>query len=192
MQALPSFNNVQRISCVTELKLNREEDSEYDTELAAVYSEDGKVLFAVGWNSSILICDVQEHKIVRTFDGHAAEICSLKGFKCKKGVQYLASGDEDGVIILWEMISGSQIKSVDIGYGLLALYYFMNEDEETEYLASATNNDQIQVWNPLTLDKLGTLEGHTEGVHCFSSFLGKDGYICLASGSEDRSIKNLF
>ncbi|GAB1543843.1 hypothetical protein NUACC21_65190 [Scytonema sp. NUACC21] len=97
--------------------------------------------------------------------------------------KFLATGDSDGVIRLWEVTSGKQILSCK---GHISWVRSVTFSYDGQILASSSNDRIIKLWNLHTGECLKTLLGHTDMVWSVA-FSPKS--QTLASGSEDGTIK---
>jgi dipeptidyl aminopeptidase/acylaminoacyl peptidase len=94
----------------------------------------------------------------------------------------LASGSEDKTIKLWEVASGSLVRTLS-GHTTVTSVAF---SPDGRLLASGSEDKTIKLWEVASGSLVRTLSGHTSWVT--SVAFSPDGRL-LASGSEDKTIK---
>jgi WD40 repeat protein len=104
-----------------------------------------------------------------------------------RGVQprraLLASGSDDYTIKLWEVASGSEVRSLS---GHTNYVYSVAFSPDGRLLASGSADYTIKLWEVASGSLVRTLSGHTDWVR--SVAFSPDGRL-LASGSADKTIK---
>jgi predicted NACHT family NTPase len=95
----------------------------------------------------------------------------------------LATGDSNGVVHLWEAVSGKEILTCK-GHILWVRSVAFSPDGTI--LASGSNDRTVRLWDTNSGECLYTLQGHTKGV--YSIAFSPDGTI-LASGSSDHTVR---
>jgi len=160
--------------------------------LAVLTSAGGRTLIATDGNrdeDAISVWDLETNKVIVTFVGHSEAIYGLVAAKSVNGEQRLVSGGDDRTIKLWDVKTKKIVVSIDVEYRVRALCSFTLGDGEAYVAVGLRENNSIQLWNITSFAKLGNLEGHSGGVFCLETFTNSDGSICLASGSDDGTIK---
>ena len=120
--------------------------------------------------------------------GHTKAIRCLTSFHYKDS-QVIASGGEDGLILLWDFLLDPNyivctLKNESTIWALVAI-----KNENNDYLASSYL-DKIKIWQPSAkLDPILVLSCHQLPVVCLHSRVLEDGSLMLFSGSYDYSIK---
>lgn len=66
-----------------------------------------------GWKGTIELRNIQSWEIVYRLEGHQTEIRSLS---VSKDERYLLSGDDSGIIRLWDLHTGTCLKEIDTDY----------------------------------------------------------------------------
>jgi len=150
----------------------------------------------------------QGHLIASGGDDHAARVWELQTGQCTKTFQghsnavygiahswqqnLLASGHEDQTIKLWDVnLNAPQSLKVDLQpfrvlHGHSNRIFSVTFSPNGQFLASASADRTIKLWNPHTGQCLKTLHGH--GSWVWAVAFSPDSNF-LASGSYDRTIK---
>eukprot|EP00588_Corethron_pennatum_P014026 CAMPEP_0194279346 /NCGR_PEP_ID=MMETSP0169-20130528/13874_1 /TAXON_ID=218684 /ORGANISM="Corethron pennatum, Strain L29A3" /LENGTH=819 /DNA_ID=CAMNT_0039023753 /DNA_START=944 /DNA_END=3403 /DNA_ORIENTATION=+ len=160
--------------------------------LAVLPSAGGRTLIATDGNreeDAISVWDLETNKIIVTFVGHSEAIYGLVAATSINGEQRLVSGGDDGTIKLWDVKTKKIVVSIDVEYRVRALCSFTLGDGKAYVAIGLRESNSIQLWNITSFAKLGNLDGHSGGVFCLETFTNSDGSICLASGSDDGTIK---
>ena len=97
--------------------------------------------------------------------------------------QLLATGDDGGVVRLWQAASGRELWSCQ-GHTNRVNSVAFSPDGQT--LASGSNDQRIKIWDVYTAECLKNLQGHSDFV--LSVAFSPDGQT-LASGSRDKTIR---
>lgn len=100
-------------------------DSPLDEIYAVSFNAGGNQL-AVGAGQMVQIWDLSAAKLVRELSGHTSAIASLA--YSREG-RYLASGDYEGHIVIWDAVSGASLKT-----------YYDREQEHIDSLAFSPNS----------------------------------------------------
>ena len=119
-------------------------------------------------------------KELETFEGHLANVNSVNFSADGK---YLASGSDDGTIIIWDANNGEKLKILEgESWSICSVCW----SPYVKYLASGSSDEIIVIWDANSGQKIKTLEGHSHIVNsvCWSP----DGNY-LASGSWDNTVK---
>ncbi|KAH8898335.1 WD40 repeat-like protein [Thozetella sp. PMI_491] len=113
---------------------------------------------------------------VKTLSGHENGVTCLQ---LSQDDRILATGSYDATIIIWDLETGQQIRSLR-GHtrGIRSLQF------DDSKLVSGSLDNTIKIWNWHTGECLSTLQGHRDGV--ISTTFDQE---YLASGSADKTIK---
>jgi WD40 repeat protein len=100
------------------------------------------------------------------------------------GGRWLASAGQDGVVRIWEVSTGNEIRALKGHKGEIAGLAF---NRDGSLLASAGGEDKsVRVWNPVTGQEFLTLTGHEKSV--YAVVFSPDGQR-VASASEDTTVR---
>ena len=152
------------------------------------FSPDGNTLASGGADQTILLFDVSTGENIRTLSGHTGWVKSLSfspdGNTLASGSDYYnkTSGSFDGIIHLWDVSTGKNIRILTGHTGEVVSLSF-SPDGNT--LASGDwdwvrEEGIIHLWDVFTGKNIKTISGHTRGVN--SVAFSPDG-TTLASGS---------
>ncbi|MBE9263766.1 hypothetical protein IQ224_16910 [Microcystis sp. LEGE 00066] len=153
------------------------------------FSPDGKTLATGSSDNTIKLWDVETGKEIRTLSGHngyargSGNLISSVSFSSDGKTLATGSYDEDETIILWNVETGEEIRTLS-GHNDCVESVSFSSDGKT--LATGSRDKTIKLWNVETGQEIRTLSGHNEGVESVS--FSKDGKT-LASGSWDKTIK---
>ncbi|ACK68582.1 WD-40 repeat protein [Gloeothece citriformis PCC 7424] len=153
-------------------------------------SPDGKTLASWSWDKTIKLWNLKTGKEIRTLTGYDSYVNSVSFSPIppspvtKGGAgRILASGSQDGTIKLWNLESGTEIRTLK-GHDQTVWSVSFSLDGKT--LASGSVDKTIKLWNLESGTEIRTLKGHDQTVWSVSfSPNGKT----LASGSVDKTIK---
>ncbi len=99
------------------------------------------------------------------------------------GGEYLATGNMEGVIQVWNLENGEELFTIQGHTGLVHNIAF---SPDGKYVASASGDGTTRLWDAESRQELVTLTGHTNEV--MSLAFSQDGFY-LATGSWDRTVK---
>ena len=163
------------------LTLNPEEvvTLAFDYELS--FAQDGVYTVRVGTGdeTAVLAVPVESAEVVRTLSG--PDVVFSVAFS--PDGKTLASGSRDKTIKLWDVATGSVLRTLSGHTGRVNSVAF---SPDGKILASGSADSTIKLWDAATGGELRTLSGHTRSV--LSVAFSPDGRL-LASGSEDKTIK---
>jgi WD40 repeat protein/class 3 adenylate cyclase len=152
-----------------------------------VFSPDGKILAAGGYDNTIILWDVQTgEQIGEPLQGHSDAVYSVAFSPEGKT---LASAGADNTIILWDLNAHEQIGEPLRGHTVGVSTTGVNSiafSPDGKILASCGDDQNIILWDVQTHLQIGKpLQRHSSRV--FSVSFSPDGKI-LASSSEDQTI----
>lgn len=125
-------------------------------------------------------CLSQQQPVLKVNTGHQSFVNS--GTFSPDG-KYLLSGSTDNMIILWDALSGKEIKTYG-GHRLPINAVCFSPDGK--YFVSGSDDNTIKLWELFTGKVIKTFNGHTEAVT--SVTFSPDGKTIL-SGSADKTMK---
>ena len=96
---------------------------------------------------------------------------------------WLASGDEDGAVRIWDVANGQE-RATLVGHTGEVLAVAVAPDGS--WLASGSRDDTVRIWDVASGQERATLVGHTGGVEAVA--VAPDG-SWLASGSRDDTVR---
>jgi WD40 repeat protein len=158
---------------------------------AVAFSPDSKKLASGDDHEDIKIWDVQNLTLIKTLSpsSNGGHVDSLAFSPDSYTGNILAAGYGGSTIKIWNVQYASIIRELS-GHseGVLSVSY--STDGNT--LASGSKDNTIKLWDIQTGDLISTLTEHTNDV--FSVAFSPTGYLLLASGSRDESVRlcNLF
>jgi WD40 repeat protein/DNA-binding SARP family transcriptional activator len=143
------------------------------------YSPDGTLLAgtdSAGVNQDeanweIPIWDTDTGELVHVLKGHTADVVtsafSADGTK-------LVTSSYDGTLRIWDLASGTEEASLDIGIDAFGLGFSADD----RYLLAGTRSS-IRVWDATDLEELDPLEGHEDWIQALA--FGRDGMVASVS-----------
>ena len=146
-------------------------------EAVAFSPPDGQML-AVASSIGIWLYDVATYRELALLE-HTARVSSVS-FSADGST--LASGSWDGTVILWDVVSRSQLTTLE---GHTARVSSVSFSADGSTLASGSWDGTVILWDVASRSQLTTLEGHTARVSSVS--FSADGST-LASGSWDGTV----
>lgn len=143
------------------------------------FSQDGEML-AAGDEAGVVLMDTGFDFHKQRLEGHRRDVFSV-AFSPDGAV--LASGSQGGALILWDIQSGEQLRTIRTNSGIV---YSLEFSPDGTILASGTSDATI-LWDAETGERLRTLEGVSDIESVKSVSFSPDGEI-LASGYNDGGI----
>jgi WD40 repeat protein len=132
-------------------------------------------------DDSIRVWDADTYELLFMLEGHASWAWSLAIIP---GTDFLASGREDGSIIIFDLSTRTLSHSLTEG-GHSDRVRCLLATRSSTLLVSGSNDKMIKVWDVVTRTCLRTLAGHTKCVYALTNVPGD----LVVSGSGDRSVK---
>ncbi|XP_059511354.1 notchless protein homolog 1 isoform X1 [Stegostoma tigrinum] len=174
---------VFRVRAVTRCSSSLEGHTEAVVSVA--FSPTGRYLASGSGDTTVRFWDLSTETPQFTSKGHKHWVLSIAWSPDGKK---LASGCKNSQIFLWDPSSGRQIGKVLTGHSKWITYLCwepLHINPQCRYLASASKDCSIRIWDTVLglCDKI--LTGHTQSVTCVK--WGGDGLIF--SSSQDRTIK---
>ncbi|KAK2525406.1 Nle1 [Columba livia] len=153
--------------------------------ISVAFSPTGKYLASGSGDTTVRFWDLSTETPQFTAKGHRHWVLSIAWSPDGKK---LASGCKNSQIFLWDPATGNQIGRVLAGHSkwiTCLCWEPLHINPECRYLASASKDGSIRIWDTLMgrCDKI--LTSHTQSVTCVK--WGGDGLIY--SSSQDRTIK---
>src|SRR2546426_509955 len=159
----------------------------------AAWSPDAKWI-ALGTPQGIIeVRDAATGNINRTLAGHRNPV---EAVAFSADGRWLASGSEDNTIKLWDVATGKELRTfpghgrsiakVAFGSMLFSDWAFRRERLFLTWLAVASTDGTIKLWDVSLGKEVRTLAGHPEGVNALT--FSRDGHT-LASGGADGTVK---
>jgi WD40 repeat protein len=96
------------------------------------------------------------------------------------GIDYMATGERDGAISVWDIPTKEKLFSIDVGV------YAVTFDPAGKYLAGAGIDDAVYVWDADTQDTVFVLGGHQQKINAVA--FDPSGSF-LVSGGDDLTIR---
>lgn len=148
-----------------------------------VFSADGKILAAGGFNKTIALYDVPTGKLLRIIEGHTGRVTCLSFSPDGK---LLASGSDDGSIRFWDPATGKDAGVMEgvhshgsHGHGTTTLGFF----PDGKSIFSTGYDPTVHTWSVENHSEIHDFNGHSD---CCFAALSADGKL-LATGSQDGS-----
>jgi sugar lactone lactonase YvrE/mono/diheme cytochrome c family protein len=150
---------------------------------ALAFSRSSKLL-AVGRYSKVELYSPEDHKVLRTLEGHKGNVNAL-AFSAD-GMQLFGADGQAAVageVRRWSVADGKLLGAIE---GHKDAIYSMALSPDGKTLATGSYDQKIKLWNPETGQEIRTLSGHNGCIHDLA--FRPDGKI-LASASADRTVK---
>jgi WD40 repeat protein/serine/threonine protein kinase len=156
---------------------------------SASFSPDGKRLVSGSWDQTVRIWDTTSGQELRTLKGHRVEVLCV-AFS-PNGTQ-VASGGSDQVARIWNPANGQEVRTLAghkstgpasvFSAGLEGVAF----SPDGKWLASASGDRRVKIWETTTGREVRTLIGHTDVVQAV--VFSPDG-TQLVSASHDGTLK---
>ena len=142
-----------------------------------------------GNDDKVLVWDLaKSSESIRTFE-HSAAVKALSWSPHQSGLLATGGGSTDKMIKLWNVKTGSMVKSVKTGSQVCCLRFSKSVNELISTHGYSQN--QVEIWRVPDMERCATLRGHTERVlYLDMSPNGED--IVTASGDETLRLWKVF
>ena len=149
---------------------------------AAVFSTDGKILYAaggdVGISGEIRVWNVSDGKLLRTITGHTD---AIYGLALAPDDKTLATGSYDQKVKLWSTESGDELRTLT---GHNGCDYALSFRADGKILASASGDRTIKLWDVATGERRDTLSQPLKEQYTVA--FSPDGALLAAAGVDKR------
>jgi len=118
--------------------------------------------------------NLTEMRFTRSLEAHDKSVLAVA---FSNNDQLIASGSLDMQVILWDRVSGKQLK---VFRGHTGNIYDVEFTPDDKYLVSCSKDKTIKIWNVETGALVRTLLGHSEAVNSID--ISSDGKLILSAG----------
>ncbi|KJH69454.1 WD40 domain-containing protein [Aliterella atlantica] len=150
------------------------------------FSPDGETLAIANHECIVKLLHIPSQTVRRELHGHTSSVLSVA---ISPDGRFLASSGEDPTIIIWDMHTGEQLKTLaGHEYGWLPALAFVSAPstpDQSYLLASGGGDHTVRLWD-IRSGQIHTFTGHTQGVLAVA--FSPDGRQ-IASSSVDRTIR---
>jgi WD40 repeat protein len=143
----------------------------------AKLSPDGKYIAVGRTGNNAKIIDFRTGKVFRTLKGHKSMVISLSFSADSK---YLATGGLDGKVIVWEIESGTAVKTFTFQDEKEAIYS-LDFSADSKMLAAAIWGGLVVIWDLNTGDRLRAINPH-DGRGCYRVKFTPNGLYFVSAG----------
>ncbi|XP_011136686.1 notchless protein homolog 1 isoform X2 [Harpegnathos saltator] len=153
--------------------------------ISVAFSPDGKHLASGSGDTTVRFWDIYTQTPYHTCEGHRHWVLCISWSPCGSKV---ASACKNGLIYLWDPNTGKQMGKAMTGHKMWVTsmcWEPYHKNPECQYLASASKDCDIRIWDTKRSQNCRVLSGHTKSVTCIK--WGGSGLIY--SASQDRTIK---
>ena len=148
---------------------------------AVAFSPDGTLLVSAGIGGEVRVSRARDLALVRTWNAHQHHV---RGIAFSPDGTQLLTASRDGTVRLWDLATGSELRSSVVHDGQSAEAVAWSPDGRV--FATIGWNGDVRLWSAETAELLHTMTGHTGFGVClaFSADSRR-----LASGSWDRTAR---
>lgn len=144
-----------------------------------VFTPDGLTLASGNKNKTAQIWDISTGSLKRNFIGDNSKVWSVA---LNSKATYLAGGTADWRVLIWNLITGEIIRTVEHTATIWSVAFSPND----QLIASGSSDNTIKVWQVESGELIYDLLGHKDYV--YSVAISADGKT-LVSGSQDKTVK---
>ncbi len=144
---------------------------------SAAFSPDGRMM-ATAYQSIIMLWDVGSTRMISRLNGHRDTIFALAFSPDRR---FLASGSNDGLIVLWDLVSGAMAAKFVTSGGVSSISFSPNG----RYIVSGQFNGTQEIWD---IHAGRRLAEPSSDCGIYSTAFSPDGRR-IASGHSDGSVK---
>lgn len=105
-----------------------------------------------------------------------------------EGRTLIASACADGLVRLWDAISGECVRTLDGHYGRVFAVCAVQLSDRV-VLVSGCGDGTVRIWEPGTGEQLRVIEAHDRWVNAVRGVTGGDGVPLVASASDDKTVR---
>ncbi|WP_239309713.1 WD40 repeat domain-containing protein [Frankia sp. Cj3] len=127
----------------------------------------------------------------RILTGHTGVVRALAPVPLSDGRTLISSADDEGVVWVWDPISGQQVKAPLTGHTatIRALIAVPLSDGRT-FLASGSADGTVRIWDPVSGQlACAPLDGHVDVARVLAVLHLPDGRTLLASGDAEGTVR---
>jgi WD40 repeat protein/3',5'-cyclic AMP phosphodiesterase CpdA len=184
-------------------RLVRTLEGHYGAAQSVSFGPDGRWLASGGGDGVVRVWEAESGRLLRTMEHHGPQASAqgpgpvqrlmrrwhrlpgsaVQSVSVSADGRWLASGDADGAVKLWDAEEGHLLRSLEGHPGGVQCVAF---SPDARWLASGGADGAVRVWEAESGKLQRTLEGHTDGVRGLA--FSPDGRW-LASGGVDRVVR---
>jgi WD40 repeat protein/serine/threonine protein kinase len=181
----PDYNQVAKIYDLASGRELRTLNEHSNTICSVAFSRDGKLLATASDDQQVKLWSVGDWNCVRTLIGTAGiEAERFKSVVFSPDGKWVLAGGETGAISVWETTGDRRPVRQLTGHTNAVPCLVFSPDGRT--LASASWDNTVKLWDPISSRETRTLHDHTDWISCLAfSFEGSK----LATGSFDKTVR---
>lgn len=144
------------------------------------FSEDGSKIISGGWDSQVLVWDIEEGNVIAELKGHNGPVWGVMVYDEK----FVFTGCADKMIRIFD-INGKSLATIKGHTDVVRCFCKLPPGYWSgAAFASAGNDEVIRLW---TLDgtPIGELDGHSANIYSLTALPNGD----MVSSSEDRTVR---
>ena len=136
-------------------------------------------------SSSDLKQQTQNWRCIKILEGHSGWFAGVKSIAFSPDGKILASGSDDETIILWQVSTGQEIRSLKDFAGVKSIAF----SPDGEMLASANGSSVIGLWKVSTGQLICSLKSNSGLLQAESITFSPDGKLLASSDNYDNTVK---
>jgi WD40 repeat protein len=168
-----SFDRTLRIWQVSTAKAVSTLDKHSKGVFALTITPDNQILASGSWDEAIVLWNATDGSFLRELVGHKS---SVRALAASQDSQYLLSGSFDRSIRCWRLSDGELIRQIDTDEPVAVMVLAPGEN----FIATAGDNGEIELWEMKTGSSWGRLRGNTD---CICSMAVAPNGKLLAAGT---------